>query len=184
MSLDDPLTGLRNRRHLDNILPELCAEAMRTRQPLSIAIMDADHFKRLNDTWGHSFGDRCLQHIANTLARHARRPRDVVIRFGGEEFALLLPDTEVNGASSLCNRILKAMEASPLVAPDGTEVIITLSAGVAMSVPGEQGPDLFRRADEALYCAKQQGRNRTVIASVHTPEAQEDPIGEQQPGTQ
>lgn len=102
LSLNDALTGLHNRRHMDAALPELCAESRRTGQPLSLALIDADRFKAINDTWGHAFGDVCLQRIAEVLQRHAKRPRDVAIRFGGEEFALLLPGTDAQGARQLC----------------------------------------------------------------------------------
>lgn len=163
MSLNDALTGLYNRRYLDNILPELCAEARRTRQPLTLALIDADHFKRINDTWGHSFGDLCLQRIADILSRHVKRPRDVAIRFGGEEFALLLPGTDCDGAFRVCEQILEDMADLAIATPDDTEVTITLSAGIASLAPGEQEQDLFQRADEALYRAKAEGRNRVTV---------------------
>jgi len=164
LSLNDSLTGLHNRRHMDNLLPELCAEARRTGQPLTLALLDADHFKSVNDRWGHDFGDECLKHIANVLSRHVKRPRDVAIRFGGEEFALLLPGTEASGAMGLCQRILEDMEQSTMTTPNGESTRITMSAGSATLQPGEDEKGLFRRADQALYTAKTSGRNRTVQA--------------------
>jgi len=161
LSLNDALTGLHNRRHMDNLLPELCAEARRTGQPLTIALLDADHFKAVNDSWGHDFGDRCLQHIADILSRHVKRPRDVAIRFGGEEFALLLPGTSAEGALGVCQGILEDIANVRVPAADGTPVKLTLSAGTATLSPGEDERELFRRADEALYRAKASGRNRT-----------------------
>lgn len=166
LSLNDALTGLYNRRHLDNILPELCAEARRTSQPLTLALIDADHFKRINDTYGHSFGDLCLQRIADILSQHVKRPRDVVIRFGGEEFALLLPGTDSEGACRVCQDILDDMRHTPINAEDGSEVIITLSAGVARLDPAELDQELFRRADEALYQAKASGRDRVALTDA------------------
>lgn len=162
LTLNDALTGLHNRRHMDSMLPELCAEARRTGSPLTLALLDADHFKSVNDRWGHDVGDDCLKHIARVLSRHVKRPRDIAVRFGGEEFALLLPGTESEGAYRLCQRILKDMEQSALNAESGEAIPLTMSAGTATLLPTEDAKDLFRRADEALYCAKSGGRNRTV----------------------
>lgn len=167
-SIQDALTGLHNRRYLDELLPGLCAEARRTGRPLSVAIVDADHFKRVNDRWGHPFGDTCLKHIAQTLTRHAVRPRDKAVRFGGEEFALLLPETSAGGALQICNAMLGDIASRTLLAPDGTEVTITLSAGIATLTPDEDGAGVFQRADEALYEAKRQGRNRAVVSTHDT----------------
>lgn len=168
LSLNDSLTGLHNRRHMDNILPELCAEARRTGQPLTLALVDADHFKVINDTWGHGFGDAFLKLIADILSRHMKRPRDVAIRFGGEEFALLLPGTGTDGALKLCEAILEDIKTTSLPSPDGNAARITLSAGVASLGNGEDQATLFQRADEALYQAKAEGRNRVVVAD-YTP---------------
>jgi diguanylate cyclase (GGDEF)-like protein len=165
LSLNDSLTGLHNRRHMDNLLPELCAEARRTGNALTLALLDADHFKAVNDRWGHDFGDDCLRHIAAVLSRHVKRPRDVTIRFGGEEFALLLPGTDAEGASRLCERILEDMQQSPVKAGEGQRITLTMSAGTATLLTGEDHRDLFRRADEALYTAKSAGRNQTCQAT-------------------
>ena len=164
LSTNDALTGLHNRRHLDNIFPELCAEARRTGQTLTLALVDADHFKTINDTWGHSFGDACLRFIAEMLTRHVKRPRDIAIRFGGEEFALLLPGTDAAGARKVCETLLADIANTPLTSPDGTEVRITLSAGIASLSAGESQNQLFERADEALYAAKKEGRNRVLFS--------------------
>ncbi|MGC8119229.1 sensor domain-containing diguanylate cyclase [Marinobacter sp. VGCF2001] len=164
LSLNDALTGLHNRRHMDNLLPELCREARRTGQPLVVALIDADHFKRINDTWGHDFGDQCLRQIAGVLADHIKRPRDVAIRFGGEEFALLLPGTDSSGAQSLCQTILGAIRNLPLSVADNQSVRLTVSAGIAELADGEEPADLFRRADDALYRAKAAGRDQIMLA--------------------
>lgn len=165
LSLNDSLTGLHNRRHLDNILPELCAESRRTGQPLALALVDADHFKAINDTWGHGFGDTCLQFIAEMLTRHVKRPRDVAIRFGGEEFALVLPDTDAAGARNVCSALLEDIASTPIASPSGAPVRITLSSGIAELGDGEDQQALFDRADQALYQAKSSGRNRVVAWS-------------------
>lgn len=168
LSLNDALTGLYNRRHMDNILPELCREARRTGNPLTLALIDADHFKRINDTWGHDYGDQCLKQIAGILDEHVKRPRDVAIRFGGEEFALLLPGTHSEGAHKLCLTILQAARGMPLTAPDKQSFRLTLSAGIAELGTGEEPSDLFRRADEALYHAKGMGRDQVVLADCQS----------------
>lgn len=165
-SLNDSLTGLHNRRYLDQVLPDLCAEARRTQQPVSMILLDADHFKQINDTWGHGFGDECLKHIADILTRHVRRPRDLVARFGGEEFVLVLPNTDAQGAFNVCYRILEDMSSSPIKAPNNEPIRLTLSAGVAELSPGESEQSLFARADDALYQAKALGRNRTEVSAV------------------
>ncbi|MFV8571235.1 diguanylate cyclase [Marinobacter sp. SBS5] len=164
LSLNDSLTGLYNRRHMDNLLPELCLEAQRTGKPLTIALLDADHFKRINDTWGHDFGDTCLRMIANTLTDHVKRPRDVAVRFGGEEFALLLPDTDTEGAVRLCNAILEKIRHTSVSAPNGEAVTITISAGLAELAGHKNAQELFQRADEALYASKRQGRDTLTCA--------------------
>ena len=168
LSLNDSLTGLHNRRHMDNLMPELCAEARRTGQPLTLVLLDADHFKSVNDRWGHDFGDECLKHIARILSRHVKRPRDVAIRFGGEEFALLLPGTEAEGAYRLSQGILNELEQQVIETAHGDRANLTLSAGTATLLPDEDAKGLFRRADLALYGAKSGGRNQTVQASEIT----------------
>ncbi|MEX0604226.1 MAG: diguanylate cyclase [Marinobacter sp.] len=164
LSTHDSLTGLHNRRFLDAMLPDICAESRRTGKPAALVLVDADHFKTLNDTWGHGFGDECLQKIADVLTRHIRRPRDVVARFGGEEFALVLPNTEEIGALNVSARILADMAATELNAPDGSKTHLTLSAGLAILTPGESESALFARADDALYRAKARGRNRSELS--------------------
>ncbi|OZB20553.1 MAG: sensor domain-containing diguanylate cyclase [Marinobacter sp. 34-60-7] len=164
LSINDALTGLFNRRHMDNLLPELCRESRRTGQPLSLVLIDADHFKRVNDTWGHGFGDLCLRHLSGILGRHMKRPRDVAVRFGGEEFALLLPDTGPAGALRLCERILADARSARVTTPDEQELTLTLSAGIATLAPDEEPESLFRRADGVLYQAKAAGRDRILLA--------------------
>lgn len=166
LSLNDSLTGLFNRRHMDNILTELSAEARRTGQPLTLALLDADHFKSINDTWGHGFGDIWLQQIAGILSRHVKRPRDIAVRFGGEEFALLLPGTDTEGAKRVCDAILEDLRTTEIEAPGGNVAQLTLSAGIATLLPDEDKQTLFARADRALYKAKARGRDQVVLADV------------------
>ncbi|MBS3803435.1 MAG: GGDEF domain-containing protein [Oleiphilaceae bacterium] len=168
ISTKDSLTGLYNRRHLDATLPRLCAESRRNGVPMAMVIFDADHFKTINDRWGHAFGDECLQAIAGVLERHTRRPRDLAVRFGGEEFALLLPETDAAGACTVSRRILVDMTSIGLMAPGQEAVTISLSAGVGTLGPNDDDKDLFRKADEALYRAKAQGRNRVECNSADT----------------
>ncbi|GGC74007.1 sensor domain-containing diguanylate cyclase [Marinobacter halophilus] len=173
LSVKDALTGLHNRRHMDSILPEMCLEARRTRQPMTLALVDADHFKRINDTWGHDFGDQCLKSIADCLNQQVRRPRDVAIRFGGEEFALLLPGTESDGALQLCQNILDTIRSSEIRTPDGDITQLTVSAGIAEFNAEEQPENLFRRADKALYQSKDAGRDTVTLAQ---PELSEEGV--------
>ncbi|MDP4546572.1 MAG: diguanylate cyclase [Marinobacter sp.] len=168
LSLNDALTGLHNRRHMDNLLPELCLEAQRTGKPLTLALLDADHFKRINDTWGHDFGDVCLRMMAGILTDHVKRPRDVAVRFGGEEFALLLPDTDIEGAARLCNDILETIRTTSVAAPDGERVSLTMSAGLAELTIDTNAQELFQSADEALYASKHRGRD-TLTCADSTP---------------
>ncbi|ENO13709.2 diguanylate cyclase [Marinobacter nanhaiticus D15-8W] len=166
ISTQDALTDLNNRRYLDESLPKACAEGRRTRQPIALILLDADRFKSINDTFGHPFGDECLKHIAATLVHHIQRPSDVVVRYGGEEFAVVLPKTDGVGALKVTERILDDMRSKPIVAPDGTSVHLTLSAGIAV-YHNDESPDGFvRRADKALYAAKQAGRDRVILGQA------------------
>ena len=164
-ALRDPLTGLYNRRYLDETFGEALAQATRTQTPLSIIMADIDHFKQINDTWGHPIGDQVLQSVAQYLRRNVRRD-DVVCRAGGEEFVLLLPDTPLAVACERAEQLRAFIRAMPLLR-DEPERSVTLSWGVA-SFPGHGlNPDaLLARADAALYRAKATGRDRVVAAEV------------------
>ncbi|MDX1754777.1 MAG: diguanylate cyclase [Marinobacter sp.] len=166
LTTQDGLTGLNNRRYLDTMFSQLTADSRRSGKPLSLVLLDADHFKRINDRYGHGFGDNCLATIADVLAKNIHRPQDVVARFGGEEFALLLPDTDLHGARRVCEKILTDMENTELVCDNGQAVNLTLSAGIAALAPGESERELFERADKALYRAKERGRNRIETAAT------------------
>jgi diguanylate cyclase (GGDEF)-like protein len=163
----DGLTGLVNRRAFDEQFKRLLNETDRFGQPLALILADIDHFKRINDTWGHEAGDEVLRRVAKKLGEGVRTV-DVVARYGGEEFAVLLPQTSLPGATDLADRLRHAMEAQP-VKFKGEEISVTVSFGVASypdAVPARE--ILFRSADRALYEAKKAGRNcvKSVIVST------------------
>ncbi len=163
----DPLTGLANRRVLNEAKQRELQRAARNGSMLSLVMVDVDYFKRYNDSLGHVGGDQCLREVARVLAAVALRPADVVVRYGGEEFALLLPETPAAAAASLAEELRCRIEA--LAIPHPTSPVadhVTVSAGVFGLVPEAAfaPDDLVRAADQALYRAKQQGRNRVVVA--------------------
>ncbi|MCC5987110.1 MAG: GGDEF domain-containing protein [Pararhodobacter sp.] len=157
-ALTDQLTGLPNRRQLDALMRSHFELAQRSGQPLATIMLDLDHFKRVNDTWGHPEGDRMLQVVATVLQANARAG-DVVARWGGEEFSVLAPNTGFEGAVALAERLREAIEG--MDPPKGLPTI-TVSAGVAVLQSGESIMDLSSRVDRALYQAKNEGRNRVV----------------------
>jgi diguanylate cyclase (GGDEF)-like protein len=152
LATTDPLTGVANRRALDDWLPREVARASRTGAPLGLVLLDLDHFKAYNDTHGHTGGDALLRVVAGSWAR-ALRQTDLLARFGGEEFVAVLPGADGPGAALTADRLRAAM-------PPGA----TCSAGVAAWRPGDDGHALLRRADEALYRAKAAGRDRVELA--------------------
>lgn len=160
----DYLTGLFNRRHLDDVLPSMLAMAQRDRQPLAVVIIDLDHFKRVNDTLGHLAGDRMLAAFGAMLVEHSRKS-DIACRYGGEEFCLLMPRTAASSARRKCAALLRLWaqrQSQELCAR-------TFSAGIADSVltPGS-APQLLLAADDALLRAKRQGRNRVLVHDATT----------------
>jgi diguanylate cyclase (GGDEF)-like protein len=163
LSCTDPLTSLFNRRHFNNVLEVEVARVVRYGVPLSLVLVDVDHFKRVNDELGHVMGDEVLRSIAATLGRGARKA-DVVARYGGEEMALVLTNTGVAGARVVAERLRMAIENATVAAGD-VNVRVTASFGVATAEPEGDVKDavtLIRRADRALYAAKRRGRNRAV----------------------
>jgi diguanylate cyclase len=159
----DPLTGLANRRAFDAALLDLAGRAMNNGQPLSVLIADVDHFKRVNDRWGHDTGDAVLRMVAACLLQGVRG-RDIVARHGGEEFSVLLPDTAIEGAAAVAENLRAAVGHSHL-APEasGDLLTVTISVGTASYEAGEKLSETLSRADRALYRAKQAGRNRTAV---------------------
>jgi len=167
LSLKDALTGVANRRRLQLVLEDEWSRARRSRSLLAFALLDLDHFKLLNDTYGHREGDRCLQVVARLLAGSLGRHSDVVARYGGEEFAILLPDTGLDGALIVAEQLRQGIEdlAIPhLASPSGR---VTASVGVVCLVPapGQRPEEMVEAADRALYSAKTEGRNRVCAAA-------------------
>ena len=168
MARIDPLTGLANRRKFDEALEGEWNRCLRQRTPLSLIMADVDHFKDYNDSFGHKAGDQRLCHIADTMKRHARRAGDLAVRYGGEEFVLLLPNLDAASAFNLAETIRNSMEhASERTGTTGAPKNITISFGVATMVPkeGKKPESLVLDADRAMYEAKRGGRNRTVSSS-------------------
>lgn len=155
----DPLTGLFNRRAMDHHLEFLWEED----QNLSVVVMDIDHFKRINDTYGHAIGDIVIRNVADAL-RKCIRGEDIAIRFGGEEFLVLLPNTGLEGAITVAESIRKRIEALRLVRKNDNFSLdpFTISLGVAKRRGEDDRDSLFERADKALYHAKTSGRNRVI----------------------
>ncbi|BDU76478.1 GGDEF domain-containing protein [Mesoterricola sediminis] len=155
----DSLTGVGNRRHFARVLAREMGRSRRFRHPLSLLLLDIDHFKRVNDTCGHLAGDRVIRRVAEAC-REGSRESDSVARWGGEEFAVLLPESDADGAWARAERIREAVEALAVDVGPGPPVRCTVSVGVAAMRDGEDGDAFVRRADEALYRAKAAGRNQ------------------------
>ena len=168
LATKDGLTGLSNRRSFDQMLMSEWARAHRTQKPLALLFVDVDHFKLFNDHHGHQIGDECLRAVAAVVSRHAVRPLDLASRYGGEEFALILPDLDCDGACVVAEEIRGAVLALQIAhGAAGAGDHVTLSVGVASHIPGavDGSPDrLLGAADEALYVAKRLGRNRVICA--------------------
>ncbi|UJB20733.1 MULTISPECIES: CHASE2 domain-containing protein [Lysobacter] len=164
----DTLTRLGNRRRFDHVLQRELASARRTRAPMSLALIDVDYFKAYNDSVGHRAGDKLLQKIAEIIASHARRPRDLAARFGGDEFAVILPDTHVEGAARVADMILADMRKLDARYGQGEDQRVSLSIGLYTCVPGVHTHvrTLFDGADAALYRAKENGRDRREAARL------------------
>jgi diguanylate cyclase (GGDEF)-like protein len=161
----DELTGLFNRRHLNNTLPAMWALAQRERKPLAAVIIDLDHFKRVNDERGHDAGDRLLAAFGRLLVASLRKS-DVACRWGGEEFCVLMPDTDAAGARRKTAALLKRWRVESLMHGAIGEAGTSFSAGIADSQCGVEGwPALLKRADDELLAAKREGRNRVVVAA-------------------
>jgi diguanylate cyclase (GGDEF)-like protein len=156
----DPLTGVQNRTALEASLRRECELARRHGTPLSVILLDADHFKAINDTFGHAAGDQVLCTLA-TCIKNTVRASDIVFRYGGEEFVILLSNTAGHGAACLAERIRRAI-ADLVCTFDGKTLAITVSLGVASLEANENVENLLRRGDESMYRAKREGRNRVV----------------------
>lgn len=162
LAITDGLTGLANRRRFDQCLTNEWRRGMRNRKSLSLLLIDADWFKSYNDTYGHLRGDSCLKQIAEAAQDVVMRPGDLVARFGGEEFAVILPDTSNDGAMQIGKEICTALRGRKLTHKDNPYEIMTISVGCATMTPqlGHNASSLIELADAALYQAKRSGRNR------------------------
>ena len=168
-ALLDPLTKIANRRHFDSFFEKEWLRAIRSGEPLSLVVIDVDHFKLYNDTLGHAAGDACLRKVAAALQSHALRPTDIAARYGGEEFALLFAETGAETALKLAESIRAHVESLELPNPrSSTSSWLTISVGVATIVPSQRDDveAFFVAADRAMYEAKEAGRNRVVAAEM------------------
>lgn len=161
-AVTDGLTGMHNRRYFDDAMTEYLTAFRRIDKPIGMAILDLDHFKKVNDTWGHDAGDEVLRQVALCLQEFTRY-HDVVARLGGEEFAILSPNITERQLFNLADRIRQAVGALNIDV-GSTTLKVTMSAGLAIWNGAESGEELYRRADKQLYEAKRQGRNRVCAA--------------------
>lgn len=163
LATTDAVTGLYNRHYMNSHLETLLRSARHNSKPLSLAMLDIDHFKPVNDTYGHAAGDEILQEFARRIARNVRGV-DLAARYGGEEFVVVMPDTSLADSMIIAERLRHTVCDQPFILSDGTELNITVSLGLANLIDGmETAGDLLEQADSALYQAKNEGRNRVVI---------------------
>lgn len=162
-ALTDPLTGLYNRKQFDLSLRDAALEMLEEDKPLCLALLDIDHFKKFNDTYGHQVGDSVLRLVASILSKNTKE-QDVAVRYGGEEFALILPRTKLDDAERVCDRIREMVASKVLRNRQSGEALgrLTISVGVSAYEQGESLEHFFKRADDNLYTAKKSGRNKTV----------------------
>jgi two-component system cell cycle response regulator len=173
MSTTDHLTKLRTRRYLGEVLAVECLRSKRYKSPLSVVMADLDYFKRVNDTYGHAAGDTVLMDTADVL-RESLRATDVAARWGGEEFLIVLPETDVNGAALWAERWREDIERHEFEEPDGKHLKVTISVGVASLTDDMDNQDvLIDSADKALYRAKEGGRNRVFVQGGSVADATE-----------
>ena len=164
LAITDELTGLANRRHFLTRLDAELDRAARQRQPLALALFDVDHFKRINDKHGHGIGDEVLRAIG-AVCHKTMRTVDLVGRLGGEEFGIILPASDLDAASAACERLRNAIAAQRIALPDGSSISITVSVGIALLHDDETASRFLKRADDALYQAKEAGRDRLRVAA-------------------
>ena len=161
--MSDPLTGLFNRRYLDETLPRELHRHQRAGEPLTAAMLDLDHFKRFNDVYGHEAGDAILRAVGNLL-RRSLRAGDLACRYGGEELTVVMSGSSLVDARIRLDELRQAVMGLRLPHQDGVLPPITVSVGVALAAAETDAAALLGRADAALYRAKEQGRNRVVVA--------------------
>ena len=159
----DPLTNVHSRSYFFDV-----AAKGHATEAAVILMVDADHFKTINDTYGHQVGDRALQHMSDLISQQCRRT-DVVARLGGEEFGIYMPHTDISTGQLVAERIRIEIFSSPLLV-DGVEIAISTSIGIALRAPGEAIEDVLKRADDALYRAKAEGRNKVTLDNLLNPD--------------
>jgi two-component system cell cycle response regulator len=163
MAITDQLTGLHNRRYMSRHLDNLVSNAAESGKPLAFLIMDIDHFKSVNDTYGHDIGDEVLREFAKRIGANVRGI-DLACRYGGEEFVVVMPDTDMSFAFTVAERLRKSVEMTMFnVSRAPGKLPVTISIGIAASQgSGDTAEKLLHRADQALYKAKRDGRNRVI----------------------
>src|SRR5207247_928584 len=162
MAITDALTGLHNRRYMESHLSTLVEQASSRGKPLALMILDIDFFKSINDTYGHDAGDDVLRAFANRI-RKSIRGIDLACRYGGEEFVVVMPETDLAVATAVAERLRRRIASEPFRVHQGARQIeMTISIGIAALGSGDDAATLIRRADQALYRAKRDGRNRVV----------------------
>lgn len=167
MALNDALTEIPNRRHFDSCLQIEWRRAIRAEEPIALLVIDIDHFKFYNDTYGHDEGDQCLKTVASVMHQQVERAGDLLARYGGEEFVCLMPHTALAGAITLGERLLSGVADMKIAhAKSPVREYVTLSIGAASVIPTQESSieAFFKAADEALYKAKESGRNRICSA--------------------
>ena len=165
LATTDPLTGLANRRKLDQTLEQEWRRAQRSGKPLSLIMFDIDHFKNFNDTYGHQDGDEALKRVARTIQQCMHRSTDLAARYGGEEFAVVLSDTDASGAYNLAQSIRQAVEQLEPLTPSHRRLTTSMGVSTRQVKPGDQLAGLINSADQALYQAKKAGRNCVISAA-------------------
>ena len=169
MALTDGLTGLYNRHYLNTHLGNMVKQSVDNGKYLALMILDMDHFKTVNDTYGHDVGDMVLKQLSQIIISTARST-DLAARFGGEEFIVLMPETDPLAALGAANRMLEIIANTPFQIGDGKTLARTVSIGVASLHPdGDTQEALLKRADEALYLAKNSGRNNVKVSTALVP---------------
>ena len=166
LSYIDPLTQLANRRRFDESFSKEWLRSQRSEVPIAFIMIDLDLFKQYNDTYGHQAGDNCLESIANVIQKNIKRPSDIIARIGGEEFAIILPDTSKEGADRIALQLINSVKEIALPHSASVHGIVTISLGIACSspeAPCQTSEILYKKADQALYKAKESGRNQYVI---------------------
>jgi diguanylate cyclase len=164
LSINDGLTKVRNRRYFNEAYPALWQEAMAKHCSIGVILLDIDHFKSVNDNYGHLLGDQCLIKVAELMKQIVSRPKDIICRYGGEEFIIVLFDTDQDSSSKVAERLRQKTSELAVPMDNGTDLYVTVSLGVGATIPDpSQDPmELIDQCDQALYAAKAAGRNRVI----------------------